>query len=166
MPFSSTAEHGTESQAGRVLVVARDEDARSMFAFLLRAEGLNVYALADVSRARPLLRLSRGPVTVILDDSVPDDELASWFQMLYSIAQVTGIVLRRRHDALPARAASWLARIPYVVIHQPLQIGALLGALAAVGVGAARGPSQPASRMGTAAIRTDSELPVVRPFPA
>lgn len=167
MANTNATGNGTESQARRVLVVARNEDARSMLVFLLRAEGFNVFSLTEASRARTLLRLCRGPVTVILDDSVPDAELVPWLQMLQPVAQVAGVVMRQRRGALPAQAAPWLARLPHALVGQPLRIAVLVDALAAVGVAATSGATQVAARMGTTATRPDTpSAPVVRPLPS
>ena len=167
MPQANGTGHGTESQARRVLVVARNEDARSMLVFLLRAEGFNVLSLTEASRARTLLRLCRGPVTVILDDSVPDADLAPWLQTLQPIAQVTGVVMRQRRGALPTHIAPWLARLPYAVVRLPLQIAALVHALRAVDRAARCGATQATASIGATATRTDSpSISVVRPLPS
>lgn len=167
MANANATGNGTEGQARRVLVVARNEDARSMLVFLLRAEGFNVFSLTEAGHARTLLRLCRGPVTVILDDSVPDTEMAPWLRTLHPIPQVAGVVVRQRRVALPAQAAPWLARLPYTVVGQPLRIAALVDALATVGVAATPGAAQAVARIGATATRTDiPSTPVVRPLPS
>lgn len=120
---------GTLRHNQRVLIVAHDEDTSSMLTFLLRAEGFNVYCLADRQRARTLLRLCRGPVTVILDDSVPDADLAQWLEQLAETHLATGILLRRRFDILPFDLRRRLSPVSGTVVRKPLQIAALVDAV-------------------------------------
>ncbi|HEY7833525.1 MAG TPA: hypothetical protein VIG30_08160 [Ktedonobacterales bacterium] len=127
-------------QGQRVLVVAPNEDARSMLAFLLREEGFNVYTLADIPRARVLLTLCRGPVTVVMDESVPNDQRPRWFQMLGAVAQVRGVVVSQRPGVPWVGGSRWPGSgVPCVVVGQPLRIAALVEAITTVAARAERG---------------------------